>query len=198
MIKLKGYNIDSKTESGETFILFKTFFSVVFDFLPLTNQSKELRNVSKANILAISGGRHRKTYVSFCGVIEYLQKTTRISVTDKQAILKSLSDQGMGEFTPVFNTRKEIVFFDELKDYLSAKKYKGEIKTQQSVSDYVVDAIIGGLIVEYDEDCHISYDKEAEDIRSKYLLSSGFKLVRVSDKNSNGFNIGVVSEVLGI
>jgi len=113
MIKLRGYDIPSCTDSGETFILFKTFFSIAFDFTPLPNQSKELRNVSKSNILALSGGRHRKTYISFDGVLEYLQKTTRISVSDKQLILKDLADQGMGEFQPIFNTRKEHIFFDE-------------------------------------------------------------------------------------
>lgn len=198
MIKLKGYNIDSETNSENTFILFKTFFSIAFDFLPLTNQSKELRNVSKANILAVSGGRYRKTYISFDGVVEYLQKTTRISVSDKQEILKCLADQGLGEFSPVFNTRKELAFFDELSGYLSAKGYEAEIHKQYPMNGFVVDALIGGVVIEYDEDCHISYDKEKEKIRDESILSSGLKLVRVSDRNSNGFNVGVVSEALGL
>lgn len=54
-------------------------------------------------------------------------------------------------------------------------------------------------MVEYDENEHSSYNKKNESIRKAYIVDSlGCGMIRVSDKNSNSYNIGlIIKEILG-
>lgn len=192
MIKLNGFSLESiSTSSGES-VLFKKFFSICFDFMTVTNITKELRNVSSVNVTKTSGGRHTKTYINGRGVVEYLSKTTRISNSAKQEIIRELNYQGVCDMVTVFNTRKEIDFFSELSDFLLGFNIK--ITTQKEVEGYVVDCVVDGkmIAIEYDEDSHVSYSKEKEEKREALIRSNGYRVVRVSDKESNGANMAKV------
>lgn len=91
--------------------------------------------------------------------------------------------------------RKEIEFLDNLEDALESFNIKGLRQYQVMDNKYRIDYYIPSLniAIEYDEDGHRGYSYEKHEGRQKEiedLLKCRF--IRVSDDNTNSYNIGFV------
>lgn len=91
--------------------------------------------------------------------------------------------------------RKEIEFLDSLEDALESFNIKGLRQYQVMDNKYRIDYYIPSLniAIEYDEDGHRGYSYEKHEGRQKEiedLLKCRF--IRVSDDNTNSYNIGFV------
>lgn len=99
-----------------------------------------------------------------------------------------------------FNTvkRKEIQFLDELEEVLQPLKIYGI--RQYHIDNYRIDYYISSLklAIEYDEGDHKYYTYENQELRQKNIeniLKCTF--IRLSDSNSNLYNIGLImSQIL--
>ena len=100
--------------------------------------------------------------------------------------------------------RKEMIFIEELEKSLLGF---GEIKgvKQYNVLNYRVDYFIPlyNVVIEYDENDHKNYTYEQQEGRQQEIeneLVKKFdypcKFIRVSDKNSNSYNIGLIFKEL--
>ena len=90
-------------------------------------------------------------------------------------------------------TRKEVEFIKELEDALEPFGIKG--KKQYHILRYRIDYYIPNLniAIEYDENDHSNYSYEAHEGRQQEIERElGCRFIRVSDKNSDAYNIGLV------
>lgn len=111
----------------------------------------------------------------------------------KIEFIKYLKDNKFLDYNEVFGTvRKESKFFDSLDKVISKIGYK--LDRQVIDCNYRYDGMIKklNLIIEFDEFCHASYDKDKEFEREKHIFNSEYNLVRVSDSNDIYENIGIV------
>ena len=91
--------------------------------------------------------------------------------------------------------RKEVEFLDNLEDALESFNIKGLRQYQVMDKKYRIDYYIPSLniAIEYDEDGHKNYSYKKHEGRQKEiedLLKCRF--IRVSDDNTNSYNIGFV------
>ena len=105
------------------------------------------------------------------------------------------------------NPRKEIKFIELLEDILKPFGIKG-VK-QFEILNYRLDYYITdyNLVIEYDENEHKQYNQEKENKREEEIKRELFDeitnipctIIRVSDKNSNGYNCGlIIKEILNM
>ena len=96
--------------------------------------------------------------------------------------------------------RKEVTFINKLETALIPFKLKG-IK-QFRILNYRIDYYISNLniAIEYDENNHKNYSYKAHEGRQKEIEKElGCRFIRVSDKNSDEYNIGlVIKEIFNI
>lgn len=93
----------------------------------------------------------------------------------------------------VLKSRKEIEFVNDLESFLKAIGINDGI-SQYSILNYKIDYYIPSLkiAVEYDENNHKDYSYEAQEFRQQKIEEIlKCKFIRLSDKNSNSFNIGL-------
>lgn len=91
------------------------------------------------------------------------------------------------------SSRKEVDFLNQLEQALKPFDIKGE--KQYHILSYRIDYYIPSLniAIEYDENDHSNYTYEAHEGRQEEVEKElGCKFIRVSDKNSNEYNIGYV------
>lgn len=97
-------------------------------------------------------------------------------------------------------TRKELEFLDKLKTSLIPFNIKGI--NQYTVLNYRIDYYIPSLniAIEYDENDHRNYSYKSHKGRQKEIEKElGCRFIRVSDKNSDEYNIGlVIKEIFNI
>lgn len=89
--------------------------------------------------------------------------------------------------------RPEITFIDELEDALKPFNIKGI--RQFSVLSYRIDYYIPSLkiAIEYDENEHKGYSYEAHEGRQQEIEKAlDCRFIRVSDENTNSYNIGLI------
>lgn len=89
--------------------------------------------------------------------------------------------------------RKELEFIDKLKTALTPFGLEGI--TQYSILGYRIDFYISSLniAIEYDENNHKHYSYEAQEYRQQEIEKKlGCRFIRISDKNSDEYNIGLV------
>lgn len=90
-------------------------------------------------------------------------------------------------------TPKETEFISELELALKPFNLKGQ--TQYAVFNYRIDYYIPELniAIEYDENDHKGYTCEKQELRQKRIENElGCRFIRVSDKDSNAYNVGLV------
>lgn len=103
------------------------------------------------------------------------------------------------------SNRKEVEFIEKLEQTLLPLDIKGvkqyTVKNNKD-SYYRIDYYIPSLniAIEYDENGHKGYSYEAHEGRQKYIEQElGCKFVRVTDENSDEYNIGlVVKEIFNL
>ena len=122
------------------------------------------------------------------GVLSLLQRS-RLSNTQKQELIKSLN---LTEKI-ILTSRKEIDFVDQLEETLKPFNLTGI--RQYKIGSYKLDYYIPSLnlAIEYDENDHKSYSYEAHEGRQKEIEDIlKCRFIRVTDNNTNNFNIGLV------
>lgn len=96
--------------------------------------------------------------------------------------------------------RKELEFLDKLEHSLIPFGLRGI--NQYTIFNYRIDYYIPNLniAIEYDENDHKNYSYEAHEGRQKEIEKElGCRFIRVSDKNSDEYNIGlVIKEIFNI
>jgi very-short-patch-repair endonuclease len=93
----------------------------------------------------------------------------------------------------ILSSRKEIEFINQLEEALEPFNIKGI--RQFSILSYRIDYYIPSLkvAIEYDENDHKNYSYEAHEGRQQEIEKKlGYRFIRVSDKNTNSYNIGFV------
>jgi len=192
-MKIKNFDVSFQSINGEKVIDFKYFIILISGFSCNLDLSKELRNVSNKNFFKIGKGKNLKTYINADGILEFISKSFRIDNIEKENILQQLKDEGLINKNIILSTsRKELCFYSNLFDFFSI--FNLPIKKQVCIGSYIVDFIIKDFVIEYDENNHSNYNKEKEKIRENYIKSQGYKIIRVSDINSNSYNLGIIAK----
>nr|DAH73524.1 MAG TPA: restriction endonuclease [Caudoviricetes sp.] len=102
----------------------------------------------------------------------------------------------------VIPIRKEIKFLDRLEEALKSFNIKGErqyIVKSDKGTNYRIDFYIPSLniAIEYDENGHQGYTYEQHEGRQSYIKSKlGCRFIRVTDRNSDEYNIGIIIKVI--
>lgn len=97
------------------------------------------------------------------------------------------------DFIAFEDKRPELLFIDKLENTLNPFNIKGH--RQYSILSYRIDYYIKDLniAIEYDENDHRSYTYERHELRQALIEKElGCKFIRVSDKYSDEYNIGLV------
>lgn len=129
------------------------------------------------------------TLIDKPGVSSLILNSGKITKGRKEELISALG------LDIVASSRKEIEFGEELKDFFCA--WEINVRTQYSVGKYRVDFYIPALnlVIEYDENEHKRYDEDKERERSLFISKTlGCDIIRVSDKNSNSYNIGEIAK----
>lgn len=135
-----------------------------------------------------------ENFLTESGVYKLVQNC-HSSIETKQKLLEALNLNNV-----YIDERKEISFVEMLEKVLCPFSIKG-IK-QFKVLNYRIDYYIPDLdiAIEYDENNHRNYSYRAHEGRQKEIEKElGCRFIRVSDKNSNEYNIGlVIKEIFNI
>ena len=100
---------------------------------------------------------------------------------------------GTNEDFIILSARKEIIFLDALEKVLEPFNIKGI--RQYNIDKYRIDYYIPSLniAIEYDENGHANYTYEQHEGRQKEIENKlGCRFIRVTDNNSDEYNIGLV------
>lgn len=133
-------------------------------------------------------GNPNKVIINERGVLSLLQRS-RLRNTQKQELLRSLNLKEK----IVLTSRKEIEFIDQLEETLKPFNLIGI--RQYKINSYRIDYYIPSLnlAIEYDENDHQGYSYEAHEGRQKEIEDTlKCRFIRVTDDNTNNFNIGLV------
>ena len=128
------------------------------------------------------------TIINERGVLSLLQRS-RLSNIQKLELIKSLN---LTEKI-VLTSPKEIEFIDQLEETLKPFNLIGV--RQYKISSYKLDYYIPSLnlAIEYDENAHQSYSYETHEGRQKEIEAIlKCRFIRVTDNNTDNFNIGLV------
>lgn len=151
--------------------------------------SKHVDDEDKASAKIPDGvGNPNKVIINERGVLSLLQRS-RLRNTQKQKLIKSLNLKE--KF--VLTSRKEIEFIDQLEETLKPFNLIGI--RQYKINSYKIDYYIPSLnlAIEYDENDHLGYSYEAHEGRQKEIEATlKCRFIRVTDSNTNNFNIGLV------
>ena len=114
-------------------------------------------------------------------------------MTTEENKVKFINYLGMKNID-VLRIRKENEFVHELEQFLKALNINDGIK-QYKILNYRIDYYIPSLkiAIEYDENDHSGYSYEAQELRQKIIERElKCKFIRLSDKKTNAFNLGLV------
>ena len=130
------------------------------------------------------------------GIYKLISYAEKLSVMKKEKIIELFKEIGLIDGV-VLSSRKEIDFLDKLENALIPFGIKGI--NQYNVLNYRIDYYIPSLnvAIEYDENAHKHYTYEQHELRQKFIEEElGCRFIRVSDKNNDDYNIGLVIKQL--
>lgn len=142
-------------------------------------------------------GKKNKLYICTLKGIKLFMDNLR-NYENKSALLLWFENHADKKMDIILYNRPEIYFLDELKQVLCAMNIKSI--RQYSVLPYYIDCYIHALnlAIEYDEGDHKYYTYENQELRQKNIENElKCTFIRLSDSNSNLYNIGLVmSQIL--
>lgn len=133
------------------------------------------------------------TIVNKRGLSDLIFKSEKLSKKDKDYFIKIFDIKNS------FYSRKEIEFKDELFDFF--KSIGLNVLHQHTVGKYRVDFYVPylNLLIEYDENGHSNYNIDNEKARELFVINSlKCRIIRISDKNTNAYNLGLITKELFI
>ena len=143
-----------------------------------------------------------QTVADYAITIDMAKDICRKQRRNKKALfmIKYLSKFDKRDVYIIEPDRKEVTFINKLETALIPFKLKG-IK-QFRILNYRIDYYISNLniAIEYDENNHKNYSYKAHESRQKEIEKElGCRFIRVSYKNSDEYNIGlVIKEIFNI
>ena len=143
------------------------------------------------------GGVQMTTMINENGVIELLTKSKTKSSNVKYKIKKFFTDSGIISEKLYLIERREIAFLDKLDEVLNVFELEG--LRQYRVERYKIDYYIKELniAIEYDENTHAYYSYKKEEGRQEEIENKlDCSFIRISDENSDEYNIGYVIKKL--
>lgn len=144
------------------------------------------------------GGNQNMKFISSNDVVKLIQKSKTASEDYRDEFYRWLYSLELIENKVVIETRKEIEFIKDLENFLEGFGIKKGI-TQYKTLNYRIDYYIPDLkiAIEYDENDHIGYSYEAQELRQERIEQKlKCKFIRLSDSNSNTYNIGIIAREL--
>lgn len=176
--------------NGEPWLVGKDVAKVLGYARPTKTIQDHVDEEDKKSIKIVDSlGRLQNTpVINERGVYCLLQRS-RLSNIQKQELLSSLNLKE--KF--VLTSRKEIEFIDQLEETLKPFNLIGI--RQYKINSYRIDYYIPSLnlAIEYDENDHRGYSYEAHEGRQKEIEDTlKCRFIRVTDDNTNNFNIGLV------
>lgn len=176
--------------NGEPWLVGKDVAEVLGYARPTKTIQDHVDEEDKKSIKIVDSiGRLQNTpVINERGVYCLLQRS-RLSNIQKQELLSSLNLKE--KF--VLTSRKEIEFIEQLEETLKPFNLIGI--RQYKINSYRIDYYIPSLnlAIEYDENDHQGYSYEAHEGRQKEIEDTlKCRFIRVTDNNTNNFNIGLV------
>ena len=179
---------------NEEYIVLKDVFSALGRLdnknqIVSTDRNKLKKIIGSENILKFkiysktTNSKSREFQEMYCIKFDLIDKFNLINIFKSNLILYE---------------RFEIKFINKLEESLKPFNIKGEkqyIVKNDKGTNYRIDYYIPSLniAIEYDEDGHKGYSYEAHEGRQDYIENKlGCKFIRVSDKNSDEYNIGFI------
>lgn len=190
--KVRGLNMDGKP------------YAVANDVLKMlgyakrgwrTTLSRKCKYVKKCNIPHPQSKTKTMevNIISEVDIYSLIEDSELISCDSKQSLIEWLSSEGLICKCKLLHSREEIEFLDQLEQALQPFNIKGI--RQYGILSYRIDYYIPSLkvAIEYDENEHKYYNYAAHEGRQQEMKKVlGCKFIRVSDKNTNSYNIGYV------
>lgn len=157
--------------------------------------NRKCKNKIKIKIPS-KGGSQITTFISDMDIY-ILICTSKIKSIEYKKLFKYwlISENLINNKFEIIETKKEIEFINALDKVLKSFNIKGEkqyIVKNDKGYNYRIDYYIPNLniAIEYDENGHANYTYEQQEYRQAYIENKlGCKFIRVSDKNSNEYNI---------
>ena len=199
----KGFDFPISEKNGGYWIDFRKFLELTASTIGninLGDVNKILNKIPKEYYLKyqpISKGRNSKAdvFISANGIVSYLSSTYRFSHSEKLDILNQFKKLGLVSNDLVLSvSRSELSFLSDLQDFFSF--FNKKVDCQVIIADYIVDFVIDSIAIEFDENDHKNYNKENEKKRDSTIKELGYKLIRVSDKNSNAYNLAIIAKAV--
>lgn len=166
------------------------------------NQKVKVKNSDVVNNNFRKLNNAGETFLTENGVVELIQKSLTKSLEFKTKLLNFLYENNYIERKLVLYDRKELIFLDKLEkslkpfDIVGEKQYyvKNENGTNYRIDYYIPEL---NIAIEYDENGHADYTYEQHEGRQEYIENKlGCRFVRVTDKESDEYNIGkVIKEI---
>lgn len=195
-IKLNGYNLLEKfhyiTIDNEIFFKSNVFILLTnFNKQPMSNI---LSKISDENyIKPAKNGRGSSILIRSEGLYEWICHSLSFDTSVKKKLINELKQQKLiSNDLPNMSTKIELDFLEDLKKFFLFYNSSIKILYQVPISNYIVDFIINDLVIEYDEFEHKYYNKQKEELKEKNILENGYRLLRISNKNSNIENIALI------
>ena len=135
-------------------------------------------------------GYQNMNYINEYNLLKLISEAKTITSDDKIKFKKWLIKQGLLSNDEYYTERKEIIFLDKLEQVLNSFNIKGI--RQYNIDKYRIDYYIPSLniAIEYDENGHANYTYEQHEGRQKEIEKElGCKFIRVTDENSDEYNI---------
>lgn len=167
----------------------------LIDLLQQQNLNKQEYFIE--SIYKDKSGKKNKLYICTLKGVKLLLDNLR-NYENKSALLLWFENHADKKMDIILYNRPEIYFLDELEQVLCAMNIKSI--RQYSVLPYYIDCYIPALnlAIEYDEGDHKYYTYENQELRQKNIENElKCTFIRLSDSNSNLYNIGLVmSQIL--
>lgn len=161
-----------------------------------SNQVIKLTNSDLKDVDFRKLSNRGENFLSEQGLSILISKTNKISSSDKQSIIEVFRDNEYN-IDLIALSRDEIEFLDLLESVLEPFGYN--CIRQYNCNDYRIDLYIEDLkvAIEYDENNHSNYSYESQEGRQKEIEKSlGCRFIRVGDKNSHAYNVGLIMKQL--
>lgn len=182
--------------SNEPWFVGKDIASILGYSDPSATISKKCKHKRKEMISHCQDNKIIKTQTTLINeddLYELIINSKVESKKYKEDFFKWLKDKKLITNKVIFTSRKEIEFLDQLEESLKPFNIKGI--RQYNVLLYRIDYYIASLniAIEYDENNHKNYNYERQEGRQKEIEKElNCRFIRVSDDNTNSYNVGLV------